>query len=140
MERKIWFITGISSGLGQALARSVMEAGDLVIGTFRDEAQVTGFNRANPENGFSVVLDITDEHQIQHVIAEVISKYGRIDVLVNNAGVGFVGAIEEASNEETRVVMEENFFGALHLTQAVLPHMRREKISEALAQEVAPLG
>jgi len=171
MERKIWFITGISSGLGQALAQSVMEAGDIVIGTFRDEAQVVAFNRANPGNGYSVVLDITDEAQIQRAVEEIVSKYERIDVLVNNAGVGFVGAIEEASTEEVRAVMEANFFGALHLTQAVLPHMRTkgkghivqisshggikafagfgiynaskfalEGFSEALAQEVAPLG
>lgn len=171
MKRKIWFITGISSGLGQALAESVMEEEDIVIGTFRDKAQAAAFNLANPESGYSVVLNITDEAQIQRVVEEVITKYGRIDVLVNNAGVGFVGAIEEASTEETRAVMEANFFGVLHLTQAVLPHMRAkgkghivqisshgglkafagfgiynaskfalEGFSEALAQEVAPLG
>ncbi|MGD1894435.1 MAG: oxidoreductase [Cyclobacteriaceae bacterium] len=171
MERKIWFITGISCGMGQALAHSVMEAGDLVIGTFRDEDQAATFNRANPENGYSVVLDVTDEAQLRSAVEEIMAKYGRIDVLVNNAGVGVVGAIEEASTEEVRAVMEANFFGTLHLTQAVLPHMRAnrkgyivqisshggikafagfgiynackfalEGFSEALAQEVAPLG
>jgi short-subunit dehydrogenase len=171
MKNKIWFITGISSGLGKALAQSVMDKGDFVIGTLRSQNQVDLFNQEYSKNGFSVLLDITNENEIENVVKEIVSKYGRIDVLVNNAGVGFAGAVEETSMDETRNVFEANFFGTLKLTQSVLPFMRKEKsghiiqisshggikafagfgiynaskfalegFSEALAQEVSPLG
>lgn len=171
MKKSIWLITGISSGLGKALAESVIEKGDFVIGTCRKEAQVLAFNKRNIKNAIAILLDITDESSIDNRIKEIILKYGKIDVLVNNAGVGFVGAIEETSMREVRRVFEPNFFGTLKLTQAVLPFMRKEKngyiiqmsshggikafagfgvynaskfalegFSEALAQEVAPLG
>lgn len=171
MKKKIWLITGISSGLGKALTQSVIEKGDFVIGTFRKQSQVDQFNEKYSNTAFSVVLDITDKPSVEKTIEELIAKFGRIDVLVNNAGVGFVGAIEETSTEETRKVFEANFFGTLELTKAMLPHMRKEKnghivqisshggikafagfgiynaskfalegFSEALAQEVEPLG
>lgn len=169
--KKIWFITGISSGLGKALAQSVIEKGDFVIGTFRTQSQVEDFNKQHKENGFAIELDISNETEIDKTVESIISKFGRIDVLVNNAGMGFAGAIEETSTQEVRQVFEINFFGTLKLTQAVLPFMRNEKkghivqisshagikasagfgiynaskfalegFSEAMAQEVAPLG
>lgn len=171
MEKKIWLITGISSGLGKALAESVMEKGDFVIGTFRQDHQVTAFNKKNAKNGEGILLDITNEKGVEDGIQKIISKYSKIDVLVNNAGIGFVGAIEETSLEEVRKVFEANFFGALQISQNVLKFMRKEKkghivqisshggikafagfgiynaskfalegFSEAMAQEVAPLG
>lgn len=127
MKNRIWFITGISSGLGKALAESVMASGDFVIGTFRKKSQVEAFNRKFATAAHSVLLDITDEQSIDEIIQTVNSKYGRIDVLVNNAGMGFVGAVEETSLNEVRKVFEPNFFGTLKLTQAVLPIMRRER-------------
>lgn len=171
MKKKIWLITGISSGLGKALAESVLEKGDFVIGTFRKQALVDEFNEKYSNRAFSILLDITDHQSIERNVESLISKFERIDVLVNNAGVGFVGAIEETSIEEIRRVFEANFFGTLKLTQAILPHMRKEKnghivqisshggikafagfgiynaskfalegFSEAMAQEVEPLG
>ena len=171
MKNKIWFITGISSGLGKALAESVIETGDFVIGTFRKESQVEEFNKKRIINAKAILLDITEEKSVETSIEKVIAEYGKIDVLVNNAGIGFIGAIEETSLTEVRSVFEPNFFGTLKLTQAVLPFMRKEKaghivqisshggikafagfgiynaskfalegFSEALAQEVAPLG
>ncbi|MFS4494558.1 oxidoreductase [Maribacter sp. 2308TA10-17] len=171
MKNSIWFITGISSGLGKALAEAVMRTGDFVVGTFRTASQVEEFNHKNSNSGYAILLDITDEKNIEDTVQTTISKFGRIDVLVNNAGMGFVGAIEETSMEEVRTVFEANFFGTLKLTQAVLPFMRKEKnghiiqisshggikafagfgiynaskfalegFSEALAQEVAPIG
>jgi short-subunit dehydrogenase len=171
MEKRVWFITGISSGLGEALAQSVMDKGDFVIGTFRNQRQVDHFNQKHFEKGFSILLDITDEKEIENTVENIILEYGRIDVLVNNAGFGFAGAVEETSMEEVRNVFEANFFGTLKLTQTVLPFMRKEKnghivqisshggikafagfgiynaskfalegFSEALAQEVSPLG
>jgi len=168
---KHWFITGISSGLGKALAESVIEKGDFVIGTFRDQVQVTEFNTKHAGKAHSVLLDITDLETVDKNVSKIILEHGKIDVLVNNAGVGFVGAVEETSMAEVRDVFEANFFGALKVTQAVLPYMRKAKngniiqisshggikafagfgvynaskfalegFSEALAQEVAPLG
>ena len=168
---KYWFITGISSGLGKALAESVIEKGDFLIGTFRTEQQVTSFNQKGIQNAKAVLLDITNFTNIETCVGEVISEFGKIDVLVNNAGVGFVGAIEETSLDEVRKVFEANFFGALQVTQSILPYMRKERkghivqisshggikafggfgiynaskfalegFSEAMAQELAPLG
>lgn len=127
MTNKIWLITGISSGLGKALAESVMEKGDFVIGTFRKESQVEAFNNKKNEDARAYLMDMTNEKEIEKTVEKIVTKYGRIDVLVNNAGMGFVGAIEEAATEETRKVFETNFFGALKLTQMILPLMRKEK-------------
>lgn len=171
MKSKIWLITGISSGLGKALAESVIKSGDFVIGTFRKQSQVNDFNKQGIENAKAMLLDITNDKAIKDGIKRIISEYGKLDVLVNNAGLGFVGAIEETSMKEARSVFEANFFGTLNLTKAVLPFMRNQKkghivqisshggikafagfgiynaskfglegFSEALAQEVAPLG
>ena len=171
MNNRIWLITGISSGLGKALATSVIEKNDFVIGTFRNQSEVLAFNKNDIANAKAMLLDITKEKDVKDCVNEIISTYGRIDVLVNNAGIGFVGAIEETSMTEVRSVFEPNFFGTLNLTQTVLPFMRKEKqghiiqisshggikafagfgiynaskfalegFSEALAQEVAPLG
>lgn len=164
---KTWFITGISSGLGQALAEEVMAKGDYVIGTLRKSDQVDAYNEKYKGRAEAVLADITDFKRM----GELISNVPCIDVLVNNAGIGFVGAIEETSLEETRGVFEANFFAALWLTQLVLPKMRDrsgghivqisshagikafagfgiysaskfalEGFTEALAQEVIPLG
>ena len=171
MNKKIWFITGISNGIGKSLAEAVRKHGDFVIGTFRQQAQVDAFNQHNEGAGFAYLLDVTDSTAIRSVIEHVKVRFGKIDVLINNAGTGFIGAIEEASDEETRAIFEVNVFGALNMTRAVLPLMRAQKsgqivqissqagikagagfgiynsskfalegFSEALAQEVAPLG
>lgn len=171
MKNKIWFITGISSGLGKAIAQTVIENGDFVIGTFRLKEQANEFLDKNKDKGFAYVLDLNNEKQIQEVVVQTLETFGKIDVLVNNAGLGFAGAIEETSTDETRSVFETNFFGTLKLTQAFLPTFRTQRrgniiqisshggvkafagfgiynaskfalegFSEALAQEVAPLG
>ncbi len=169
--KRHWLITGISSGLGKALAETVIDSGDFVIGTFRKDDEIEAFNKRHGGKAKGVKLDITHIDEIDNTVQEIISEYGTLDILVNNAGVGFAGAIEEASMEEIRIVFEANFFGTLKLTQAVLPHMRENKsgqivqisshsgvkafagfgiynaskfalegFSEALAQEVHPLG
>jgi NAD(P)-dependent dehydrogenase (short-subunit alcohol dehydrogenase family) len=125
--KKIWFITGISSGLGKSLAEAVSQHGDVVIGTFRNEQQVTDFTQRKADNQFAVQLDITQPDQIRLAVQTVIEHYGRIDVLVNNAGYGFAGAVEEASEAEIRAVFDANFFGTLALTQAFLPQFRQQK-------------
>ena len=133
--------------------------------------QVEQFNKNYKNRGFAIQLDISELNKIEKAVESVISKYGRIDVLLNNAGVGFVGAIEETSIQEIQYVFDVNFYGTLKMTQAVLPYMRKarqghivqisshggikafagfgiynaskfalEGFSEALAQEIEPLG
>lgn len=127
MTKKIWFITGISSGLGKALAQSVMENGDFVIGTFRNQTQADVFNNKYTDKAFALTLDITKPTEIENVFKLISDKFGKVDVLVNNAGFGFAGAIEETSIAETREIFETNFFGTLKLTQTFLPMLRQQK-------------
>jgi NAD(P)-dependent dehydrogenase (short-subunit alcohol dehydrogenase family) len=171
MSKLNWLITGVSSGLGKALAEAVIGTDDFVVGSFRKEREVQEFNKQYSGRALAILLDVTDISSIDDTIRQVISTIGHIDVLVNNAGIGFIGAIEEASIDELRSVFEVNFFGMTQLTQSVLPHMRArqsghivqisshagikatagfgvynaskfamEGLSEALAQELSPLG
>jgi len=121
---RIWFITGASSGLGATLAQEAIKRGDRVAATFRKAEQAQQFTNNNPGSGLGVVLDVTDSDRIPTVVEEVIAHYGRIDVLVNNAGYGTIGAVEEFSMNEIRAQMETNYFGMVALTKAVLPQMR----------------
>ncbi len=127
MDKRIWFITGISSGLGKALAEAVIESGEFVIGTFRKNEQVAAFNNIHGVYAKAILLDITDYNSMHRQVEMIRQDYGRIDVLVNNAGIGMAGAIEEASMNEIRAVFEANFFGPLKLTQMVLPMMRAKR-------------
>jgi short-subunit dehydrogenase len=127
MTQKIWFITGISSGLGKALVQTVIENGDFVIGTFRHQTQADIFNNQYKDEAFALTLDITKPAEIEKAFKLIEDKFEKVDVLVNNAGFGFAGAIEETSIEETREVFEANFFGTLQLTQAFLPLFRQQK-------------
>lgn len=121
-----WLITGISSGLGKAVAEEVIQNGDFVIGTFRKASQLEEFNTQYAGRAHSILLDITEEASIEKRISQLIGDFKKIDVLVNNAGIGFAGAIEETSMQEVREVFEANFFGTLKLTQVVLPFMRKQ--------------
>ncbi len=125
--QKIWFITGISSGLGKALAQTVIENGDFVIGTFRNQTQADDFNSQYREKAYALTLDITKPTEIEQAVQMVRDKFGKIDVLVNNAGFGLAGAVEETSMAETREIFEANFFGTLQLTQTFLPLFRQQK-------------
>lgn len=124
---KIWFITGVSGGIGRALAKEVAESGDIVFGTLRKMPQVEEFNELVPGKTFGLELDVNDHARIPLMISHVLDQFGRIDVLVNNAGYGLFGAVEEVSMDEARQQMETNFFGALAMTQAVLPVMRNQR-------------
>jgi len=127
MDRRIWVITGVSSGLGKALAELVMEQGDWVIGTFRQPEQVADFTAANAGRGSALQLDLTRPDQFLEVAQAVERDFGRIDVLVNNAGSGFAGAIEETTDAELRTIFETNFFGPVALTNAFLPLFRQQR-------------
>lgn len=123
---KIWFITGASSGFGRELANAAMDKGDKVVATFRKPEQAESFTKEAGDKGLGVQLDVTNTGQVMAGLQTALEKFGRIDVLVNNAGYGTVGAIEEFSMEEVRGQMETNFFGAIHLTKEVLPIMRKQ--------------
>ena len=127
MNTRIWFITGISSGLGKSIAHAVIEHGDFVVGTFRKQDQVDAFNENYQGKALAYLLDITNKEQIEQVYASLLEKFGRLDILLNNAGYGLAGAIEETSTEETRRLFDANFFGTLALTQTFLPLFRKQR-------------
>ena len=122
-----WLITGVSSGFGQALAEAVLAKGDKVAGTLRAEPARAEFDQRAPGRSFGILLDVTDETSVRRGVEEAETKTGGIDVLVNNAGYGFEGAIEEASLAQVRAQFEVNVFGAVSVIQAALPHMRRRR-------------
>ncbi|MBC5774841.1 SDR family NAD(P)-dependent oxidoreductase [Pontibacter sp. KCTC 32443] len=126
MSDKVWFITGVSSGFGRTLAEEVARNGDKVIGTVRQLGQLAEFNDISPGNTFAYLMDVTNPDGIKATIDAAFNHFGRLDVLVNNAGFGFLGAVEEATIKDFREVMETNFFGALQVTQAMLPYMRKQ--------------
>ncbi|WP_211265805.1 oxidoreductase [Actinacidiphila oryziradicis] len=123
---RVWLITGASSGFGQALTEAALAAGDTVVAAARRPEVLDSLAAAHPDRMFPVALDVTDPARITAVVAEVLLWYGRIDVLVNNAGRGLVGAVEESTDRELRDLMDLHFFGPAALTRAVLPHMRRQ--------------
>lgn len=123
---KTWFITGASSGFGAELAKAIIESGDKVAATFRKAEQASSFPQQYNGNGLGVVLDVTQTEKISTALKEAIDKFGRIDVLVNNAGYGTIGAIEEFSLEEIRQQLETNFFGAVAVTKEIVPIMRQQ--------------
>ncbi|SDE47844.1 oxidoreductase [Glycomyces harbinensis] len=123
-EGRVWLITGTSSGFGRALAVAALEAGDTVIATARRPEALDDLAAAYPGRAVPVALDVTDPDRVKAVVAEAVLWYGRIDVLVNNAGRGHVGAVEESTDAELRSLMELHFFGPAALVRAALPHMR----------------
>ena len=122
-----WLITGASSGFGLELARTALARGDTVVGTLRQRAQADSFEKLAPGRSHAVVLDVTRADDIVPAVQLAVQKAGGIDVLVNNAGYGLFGAVEETSDAEARHVMETNFFGALAVTRALLPHLREQR-------------
>jgi NAD(P)-dependent dehydrogenase (short-subunit alcohol dehydrogenase family) len=124
---RTWLITGVSSGFGRALAEEALERGDRVAGTVRTEVARGKFEQLAPGRSLGVLLDVTDRAAIVRAAVEVEEWAGGIDVLVNNAGYGLVGGVEEASDSEIRAQFEVNVFGTLAVIQAVLPLMRRQR-------------
>ncbi|MFE9859955.1 oxidoreductase [Streptomyces sp. NPDC005780] len=122
---RVWLITGASSGFGRAIATAALAAGDTVVATARKPEALDDLVAAHPDRAVAVQLDVTDTARIADVVADTVLWYGRIDVVVNNAGMGLVGAVEETSDRELRDLMDLHFFGPVALVRAVLPHMRR---------------
>ncbi len=122
-----WFITGVSTGFGLELAKLALEHGHTVAGTARRPADLTAFEALAPGRAHAFHLDLTEADTVPSVAAQVIERLGQVDVVVNNAGYGTAGAIEEVSDEQIRRQMEVNFFGALAVMRAFLPHLRHQR-------------
>ncbi|MET3937688.1 NADP-dependent 3-hydroxy acid dehydrogenase YdfG [Paenibacillus sp. PvP094] len=127
LEKKVWFITGCSTGFGRQIAVQAIEAGYKVVVTARRVEQIQDIVSGHEENTLALPLDVTNDDQIKDAVQQTIDKFGRIDVLVNNAGIGYFSSVEESLEEETRRMFEINFWGLMHMTNVVLPHMRAQK-------------
>jgi NAD(P)-dependent dehydrogenase (short-subunit alcohol dehydrogenase family) len=128
---RVWFITGASRGFGALIAEAALAAGDAVVATARDPQTVTA-RLGTHERLLATRLDVTSEAEAHEAAGAAVKKFGRIDVLVNNAGFGLLGAIEEASAAETQRLFNTNVFGLLGVTRAVLPHMRRQRAGHVI--------
>jgi NAD(P)-dependent dehydrogenase (short-subunit alcohol dehydrogenase family) len=126
-QPRVWFITGTSSGFGRLLAEKVLERGGKVIATARNVAKIADLAEKYPQTAKVVALDVTDPASIDEAVEEAIMAFGHVDVLVNNAGYGLAGAIEEATEDEFMPVFETNVFGLIRVTRAFLPHLRRQR-------------
>jgi NAD(P)-dependent dehydrogenase (short-subunit alcohol dehydrogenase family) len=122
-----WLITGVSSGFGRALAEAVLAKGDTVAGTLRNESAKAEFETLAHGRAIGLLLDVTDQASVRRGVEEAEKKTGGIDVLVNNAGYGLEGAIEEVTLDQVRAQFEVNVFGAVSMIQTVLPHMRKRR-------------
>ena len=121
---RVWLITGSSSGFGREIALAALEGGDRVVATARRPDALADLVASAPDRVHAVALDVARAEQIETAVAGALERFGRIDVLVNNAGYGSVGAVEEIDMDDLRGLMETMFFGPVALTKAVLPHMR----------------
>ncbi|HTE62411.1 MAG TPA: oxidoreductase, partial [Solirubrobacteraceae bacterium] len=129
----VWLITGSSSGFGREIALAALEGGDRVVATARRPDALADLVASAPDRVHAVALDVARADQIETAVAAALERFGRIDVLVNNAGYGSVGAVEEIDMDDLRGLMETMFFGPVALTKAVLPHMRARR-SGAIVQ------
>jgi NAD(P)-dependent dehydrogenase (short-subunit alcohol dehydrogenase family) len=124
---KVWLITGSSRGLGHALAEAVLARGDSLVATARNPVQLTDLAERYGERVRAVALDVTDEAAAERAVRVAIDNFGRLDVLVNNAGYGNVNAIEDTSVAEFREQIETNLFGTIIMTKAAIPWMREQR-------------
>ncbi|QIE95466.1 oxidoreductase [Pantoea stewartii] len=124
---KTIFITGVSSGFGLALAKEALLAGHRVIGTVRNPDALQAFEALDAQRAFGRLLDVTDVERIAETVKEIVATVGPVDVLVNNAGYGHEGILEESSLEEMRRQFDVNVFGAVAMIKAVLPEMRQRR-------------
>jgi NAD(P)-dependent dehydrogenase (short-subunit alcohol dehydrogenase family) len=170
-NQRVWMVTGSSRGLGRALSEKILAAGDLLVATARDSQQLAPLVERYGSKILPLDLDVRNPEQVRYALDSAIERFGRIDVLVNNAGYGFIGAFEEMTEDEFKGQIDTNFWGVVNVTRAILPILRKqgsgrilqvtsvggrnagpglsgyhaakfavEGFSEALAQEVGPLG
>ena len=123
---KVWLITGCSTGFGRELAKYVLQTGNKAAVTARNPDDISDIV-AGEENAIAIQLDVTKPEEIRAAVKKTLEKFGRIDVLVNNAGIGYFGAVEESEDAAVRRMFEINFFGLANMTQEVLPVMRKQR-------------
>jgi len=129
---KNWLITGASSGFGESLAELLLAKGDKVAATFRHQHQADEFTQKAGGNGRGIVLDVSDAARVPGAVQEAIAALGHLDVVVNNAGYGSLGPIEEVEEAEVQRQFDVNVFGPLRVLRAVLPHLRARKSGHIL--------
>jgi NAD(P)-dependent dehydrogenase (short-subunit alcohol dehydrogenase family) len=124
---RIWFITGASRGLGRAFTGAALAAGDRVVGVARDVSPLDDLAADHPGQLLALRLDVTDRAAVFDAVDRAVAHFGRLDIVVNNAGALFMGMVEEFTEAEARAQLELNFFGALWVSQAVLPQLRDQR-------------
>ena len=124
---KIWFITGASKGFGLEITKAALASGDKVVATARKDPDKLAATFNNNPNLLVVEMDVTNQNQVEVAVNKAISKFNRLDVVVNNAGFGIIGGIEEISNEEAKKQYDTNVFGVLNVIRATLPYLRKQK-------------
>lgn len=141
--RRVWLITGASAGIGRALAAAVLERGERVVATARKRDSVADLEQRYPGRAIAATLDVTDAGQARAAMDAAVAAFGRIDVVVNNAGYGLFGALEELADDELHQQFETNVFGALNVTRAALPQLRRQRaghiVQMSSLEGVAPM-
>lgn len=120
----VWFITGCSTGIGREIAKAALDEGYKVVVTARNPAKIADLVAGREEQALALQLDVTDPEQISAAASRAIDHFGQIDVLVNNAGVGYFSSVEEGVDAEARAIFEVNFWGLVNVTKTFLPHMR----------------
>ena len=131
-QPRVWFITGASTGFGRQLAEEVLKSGGRVIATARKIEHIVDLEQKFPGSVKALVLDVTDQGQVDSAVTQAIAQFGHVDVVVNNAGYGIAGAIEEATEAEFMPVFETNLFGLIRVTRAFLPYLREQRSGHIL--------
>lgn len=126
-NNKVWLITGCSTGFGREIAAQAINAGYKVVVTARKPETLVELKELNEKNVLVLPLDVTDKEQVNEAVQKSIETFGQLDVLINNAGIGYFSSVEESLEEETRKMFEVNFWGLMNMTDAVLPIMRSQK-------------
>ena len=126
-SKPVWFVTGCSTGFGRELSTILLKRGYRVVATARDQAKIADLVAAHERTGLALALDVDKQDQIDAAVKAAEARFGRIDVLVNNAGYGYLAAVEEGDDADVRAMFETNFFGLAAMTRAVLPIMRAQK-------------
>src|SRR5271154_605347 len=136
--KQVWFITGSSRGFGRALARAALQAGDLVAATARQPEQLADLSSEYGDSIYPIALDVTDPAAAASAIAEARSRFGRLDVIVNNAGYANVSPIETTTDEDFRAQFETNFWGVYHVSKAAIPVLREQ--GGGLVMQISSVG
>ena len=135
---KVWMITGSSRGLGRALAEAVLAGGDKLAATARDPESLSALVAKYGDSVRAIALDVTDPAAARRAVAETVAAFGRLDVVVNNAGYANVGAFEDVAEEDFRAQLETNFFGVVNVSRAALPAMREQRAGHII--QISSIG